>query len=167
MKKQVLIYPHPTLRKKAQPITMISKEIMELAEDLMQTMLLEDGVGLAANQIDSTYRIFALNTMDGEEAKPVVFINPSIIDMNGEIYEEEGCLSFPELYISIKRSDEVRMQATNIYGEDMIYEAKGLLARAIQHEIDHLNGVLLIDHCRDVDNEKVKIYLQSLEKRNK
>jgi len=166
LKKQVLKYPHAILRKKAKPVTQISKEILELAEDLIETMLIEDGVGLAANQIGSEFRVFVLNTMNGEESRPIVFINPAIIDKNGETCEDEGCLSFPDLYINIKRADDVRLQATNIYGEDVIYEAKGLLARAIQHEIDHLEGVLLIDHCCEVDDGKVKAYLDHLEEKD-
>lgn len=160
MKRQVLKYPHVMLRSKAQPVERISKEILELANDLIETMLVEDGVGLAANQIGREYRVFVLNTMNGEKAEPVVFVNPSIIDKTGEKCEEEGCLSFPDLYINITRAEEVRVQATNLYGEDVLYEAKGLLARAIQHEIDHLNGVLLIDHCGEADQEKVRLYLQ-------
>ena len=164
MKKPVLRYPHEILRKKAQPVTQISKVILELADDLVETMLVEDGGGLAANQIGYELRIFVLNTMNEEESKPVVFINPVIIDKGEEKNEEEGCLSFPELYINIKRAEEVRLQAINIYGEDLVYEAKGLLARAIQHEIDHLNGILLIDHCTDTDREKVNQFLEQLEK---
>ncbi len=162
MKKEVLKYPHQTLRKKAQPVTKISKEVLELVDDLIETVMVEDGVGLASNQLGSALRIFVLNTTNEEESKPQVFINPEIIDEIGEINEEEGCLSFPDLYINIKRADVVRLQATNIYGESLVYEAKGLLARAIQHEIDHLNGVLLIDHCGDTDSEKVRIYLEQL-----
>ncbi len=167
LKRQVLLYPHRILREKSRPITQISKEILELVDDLAETMLIEDGVGLAANQIGSELSVFVLNTMNENEPQPMVFINPMIIDSTGEKNEEEGCLSFPDLYINIKRADEVRLQAMNTFGEDLVYEAKGLLARAIQHEIDHLNGVLLIDHCGDADRERVNQYLEELNKDGK
>lgn len=140
-------YPDPVLRKKAQPIERITQEIINLSDDMIATMLHEEGLGLAANQVGVLKRLFVLNTTPGEEkATPEVFINPEIIDNDDVVQEEEGCLSFPELYIKITRADKVRIHARNLRNEDVIYEMNGLLARAIQHEVDHLNGVLIIDH---------------------
>lgn len=147
-------YPDPILRKRAQPVERITDEIMTLVDDMIATMLKEEGVGLAANQIGVLKRIFVLNTTPGEEkAVPEVFINPQIIDRDEMVQEEEGCLSFPELYIKIDRADRVRVHARNIRNEDVVYEMSGLLARAIQHEIDHLDGVLIIDHTTTPEDQ--------------
>ncbi|HEC79257.1 MAG TPA: peptide deformylase [candidate division WOR-3 bacterium] len=163
MNLKILKYPDPILRKTAEPVKAISKEVFELVDNMIETMLKEEGVGLAATQVGSLLRIFTLNTTPHEEqAKPVAFINPVILKQEGEVVEEEGCLSFPELYLKIKRSEWVQLQAKNLYNEDLVYETSGLLARAVQHEIDHLNGVLIIDHPAEVDEEKVKAYLAKL-----
>jgi len=160
---KILKYPDPILRKTAEPVKAISKEVFELVDNMIETMLKEEGVGLAATQVGSLLRIFTLNTTPHEEqAKPVVFINPVILKQEGEVVEEEGCLSFPELYLKIKRSEWVQLQAKNLYNEDLVYETSRLLARAVQHEIDHLNGVLIIDHPDKADEAKVKAYLAKL-----
>lgn len=158
----VLKYPDSILRKKAMPVEVISKEIFELVDNMIETMLNEDGLGLAANQIGSLMRIFVLNTTPMEETpKPVAVINPEILDKDGTIIDEEGCLSFPGLYLKVARAGHVRMRAKNLYNEDIIYETNGVLARAIQHEMDHLNGILFIDHV-DKAEENVKKYLDNL-----
>jgi peptide deformylase len=157
VRKKIVVYPDEVLRKKAEPITRITKEIIDLADEMTCMMSKADGVGLAANQIGSLHRIFVINTSPHEdESIPVVMINPEILEKEGLSVEEEGCLSFPELYVTIDRADRVTVRAKNIFNEDIVYETTGLLARAIQHEIDHLNGVLIIDYVtREEDKEKV------------
>lgn len=157
MTDKIVIYPDNVLRKKSRPITRITKEIIDLSDEMIRIMVEADGVGLAANQIGSLHRMFVINTSPHEdEPTPVVMINPEIIEQDGSSIEEEGCLSFPELYVSIERKDCVCIRAKNVFNEDIVYETTGLLARAIQHEIDHLNGVLIIDHLAcDEDKDKV------------
>lgn len=162
---KILRYPDAALRKKALSVDRISKDVFRLVDDMIETMLNQEGLGLAANQIGSLLRIFVMNATPSEDTpKPVAMINPEVLDRDGTVMEEEGCLSFPELYLRIRRADKIRMHAKNLYNEDLIYETSGFLARAIQHEIDHLNGLLIIDHdlVDKKDEEKVKHYLDSL-----
>lgn len=161
---KIVKYPESILRNRCVPVEKISKEIIDLADDMIETMKEADGIGLAANQVGSPMRIFALNTTPHEDTPtPSVFINPEILDQEGTIVEEEGCLSFPELYLKITRYEKVRLHANNLYNEDIIYETNGLLARAIQHEIDHLNGVVFIDRAMQEDEQVIKDYLDNLE----
>jgi peptide deformylase len=151
---KIVIYPDPILREEAQPVVKITKEILDLAESMTKVMIGADGIGLAANQVGLLHRIFVINSSPHEEeASPIIMINPVILDQEGSIVEAEGCLSFPELYVTIDRADKVRVRARSIYNEDMIYETSGLMARAIQHEIDHLNGVLIIDHAMSKEDK--------------
>jgi peptide deformylase len=160
---KLLKYPEPKLRERALSVEQISKDIYSLIDNMLEIMLKEDGVGLAANQIGSLLRIFVLNrTPHDDNPTPIAFINPKILDQEGTVVEEEGCLSFPGFYLRIKRSAKIRTYAKNLYNEDLIYETDGLLARAIQHEIDHLNGVLFIDRVDKTEAEKVRLYLQNL-----
>jgi peptide deformylase len=153
----IVKYPDPILRAKAKPVERITQEILDLTEGMIRIMIEADGVGLAANQIGSGERIFVINTTPHEDkSTPVIMINPVIIDQEGSTSEAEGCLSFPELYVTIERADRVSIHAKNTFNETIVYETTGLLARAVQHEIDHLNGVLIIDHVTtDEDREKV------------
>lgn len=158
MTNRIVTYPGSVLRKKTEPVIKITKEILDLADEMTRIMIEADGVGLAANQIGSIHRIFVINTTPHEEEPtPVVMINPEIVEQDGSSIEEEGCLSFPELYITIDRRDCLSVRARNLFNEDILYETTGLLARAIQHEIDHLDGILIIDHItKDEDREKVE-----------
>jgi peptide deformylase len=159
----VLRYPASELRKKTAPVEKISEEIFQLVDKLVEIMLKEDGVGLAANQIGSHYRIFVVNTAPSEEQpKPMVFINPVVLNKEGEVVDEEGCLSFPELYLQIARPEKVRVYAKSLYNEEFVLELTGLLARAAMHEMDHLDGVLFIDHAPDTEKEKVEKYLEDI-----
>jgi peptide deformylase len=163
----VAIYPDPVLREKAKPIERITQEILDLAEGMIRIMTEVDGVGLAANQVGSRERIFVINTTPHEDKPtPVVMINPVIIDHEGSTSEAEGCLSFPELYVTIERAERVCLHAKNIFNETIVYETTGLLARAVQHEVDHLNGVLIIDHVKtDEDREKVEQWQKKVQQR--
>ena len=152
------------MRNRCVPVEKISKEIVDLADDMIETMKKADGIGLATNQVGSHMRIFVMNTTPYEDTPiPSVFINPEILNQEGTIVEEEGCLSFPELYLKITRYEKVRLHANNLYNEDIIYETSGLLARAIQHEIDHLNGIVFIDRAMQEDEQVIKDYLGNLE----
>ena len=156
----VLKYPATALRKKTLPVRKIGEEIFTLVDEMIKTMLKEDGVGLAANQIGSEARIFVMNTTPNEaEPKPIVFINPVVLDEYGEIVDEEGCLSFPDLYLRIPRPEGVRVYAKSLYNEGFVLDLEGILARAVMHEMDHLNGILFIDHADAAEKEKVEKYL--------
>ena len=166
MALSVLKYPAPGLRKKAAPVDKIGEEIFSLVDSMIETMLTEDGVGLAANQVGKGLRIFVLNTTPSEEQPhPMVFINPVVLHQEGEMKGEEGCLSFPELYLDITRPEKVRVYATDLYNEGFVLDVTGVLARAVMHEVDHLNGILFIDHAVDKDRDAVTKYLAGLEKK--
>ncbi len=163
MTSAVLKYPASELRKKTAPVEKISAEIFELVDRLVEVMLKEDGVGLAANQIGSQHRIFVVNTAPSEEQpKPIVFINPVVLNKEGEIVDEEGCLSFPELYLKIARPEKVRVYAKSLYNQEFVLDLSGILARAAMHELDHLDGVLFIDHAPEIEKEKVEKYLEDI-----
>lgn len=158
---KIIKYPDPVLRKRCRSVNRISKEVIDLVDDMIDTMKTKDGLGLAANQIGKDLQIFVLNITPHEDTPtPSVFINPEILNQSGTVVEEEGCLSFPELYLKIARYDKVRLHAKNLNNEDIIYESNGLLARAIQHEIDHLNGVVFIDRAEKDDENVVQEYLK-------
>lgn len=165
MVRKIIKYPDPILRKRCRSVDRISKEIIELVDDMIDTMKTKDGLGLAANQIGKDFQIFVLNVTPHEDtATPSVFINPEILNQSGSATEEEGCLSFPELYLKIPRYDRVRLHAVNLNNEDIVYETNGLLARAIQHEVDHLNGIVFIDRAEKEDEKIVQDYLKESKK---
>ena len=118
--------------------------------DLLDTMYAQNGVGLAAPQIGENVRVFVIDcSTNNEPLNPIVFINPKIIKKSGAIKSNEGCLSFPEAYTDVRRYKNIMVKALNEHGKPFVIEAKDgtLLARAIQHENDHLDGILFIDHC--------------------
>lgn len=157
----VIKYPNKILRAKTLPVEKITEEIFSLADRMIKTMLKYDGVGLAASQVGKLYRIFVINTVPlDEKPKPITVLNPEIIDKEGSLQEEEGCLSFPSLYLKIQRAEKVRVQMQNLYNEKLILEVEGLLARAVIHEIDHLNGILFIDYVEESEKEKLNNYLK-------
>ncbi len=148
--KKVLQYGEKTLREPSKEVHKVSKKITELVQDLLDTMYAKNGVGLAAPQIGINLRVFVIDVSTNDEPlKPFVFINPKIIKKSGAIVCEEGCLSFPEAYAKAKRYKYVMVKALDIHGKPFVMEAfdGSLLARAIQHENDHLDGILFIDHC--------------------
>lgn len=150
--RKVVKYGSETLRKPSKEVSKISKKVQMLVHDLLDTMYAQNGVGLAAPQIGENLRIFVIDVSTGNERlNPIVFINPKIIKKSGACSSYEGCLSFPEAYTDVKRYSDVTVKALDIKGKPFILEGKGgsLLARAIQHEFDHLDGILFIDHCRN------------------
>lgn len=144
--REILVYPDPRLREKAEPVAEVDDSIRALVEDMAETMYAAPGVGLAANQIGVLLRVFVIDVADEEEpSNLMVFINPEILDATGTQTYQEGCLSFPGGSEEIKRAEHVRVRALDVNGKPFELEAEGLLAVAIQHENDHLNGVLMID----------------------
>jgi len=141
---QILKYPNPILRKKAEALKEITEEDKCLIGDMIDTMKAVEGVGLAANQIGVSKRIFVFNS-SVDEWRADVFINPIVIKRRGSEKMEEGCLSLPGISEEVRRSNYILVEGRDVNGKPVRFEATGLLARIIQHEIDHLNGILLID----------------------
>ena len=145
--RTILHYPDPRLREKALPVAEINATIQQLVDDMAETMYAAPGVGLAATQIGEPHRIFVIDTAGEDEPSDLkVFINPEIVASDGKITWEEGCLSFPSVTEDIDRKARVRVRALNREGKAFELDAEGLLAVAVQHELDHLDGVLMIDH---------------------
>ena len=134
------------LRKKCRNVDVINERILTLIEDMIDTMYDADGVGLAAPQVGILKRIFVIDLYD--DYGPRVFINPEILEVGGSQIGEEGCLSVPGVSEEVERPNYVKVKALNEKGEEFILEAEELLARAICHENDHLNGVLFVDHLK-------------------
>lgn len=144
---QIVPYPHPALRWKSRPIQEIDSQLRKTVEEMLDLMYEHNGIGLAANQVNLPYRLFVLNLTGDREAKDeeLVFLNPEILRRKGTVEGEEGCLSFPGLYADVKRAAEVVVEAFDLDGNVFEYNLKDLGSRAVQHEIDHLDGVLFID----------------------
>lgn len=132
----------PILRKTSRAIEEITERIKILNEDMIETMKKAEGIGLAAPQVGILKRLFVIDIGEG----PITFINPNILEVEGEVEDSEGCLSFPERSAVIKRPERVVIEAIDLEGKAFQFECTGLLARAACHELDHLNGVLFIDH---------------------
>ncbi len=147
MIRTILHYPDARLREKGRKVEAVTDEIKKLVDDMAETMYAAPGVGLAATQIGEAVQLFVVDT--AEEGAPSdfrVFINPEILEREGDITWNEGCLSFPGVNEEIERAAKVRVRAQDRNGKTFELEAEGLLAVAIQHEYDHLQGVLMIDH---------------------
>lgn len=147
--KKIVKYGDDFLRQPTKEVHKISRKVQDLIHDLLDTMYAANGVGLAAPQIGSNLRVFVIDvSMNDEPLNPIVFINPKIIKKTGSVVSHEGCLSFPEAYTDVRRYKDVMVKALDKNGRPFVLEAKDgtLLARAIQHEFDHLEGVLFVDH---------------------
>ncbi len=147
--KKVLRYGEKSLREPSKEVHKVSRKIQEIVQDLLDTMYSQNGVGLAAPQIGENYRVFVIDTSSGDEPlNPMVFINPKIIKKSGAFVSHEGCLSFPEMYTNVRRYKNIMVKALDEKGRSFVIEAKdgSLLTKAVQHEYDHLDGILFIDH---------------------
>jgi len=155
--RPLVILPDPKLRVISEPIKEITDDVRRLADDMLETMYDAPGVGLAAIQIGVPLRMVTMDVSKSEEERqPMVLINPEITWASEEkrVYEE-GCLSIPEYYEEVERPDRVRFRYMNLQGETIEQEADGLLATCVQHEIDHLNGVLFIDYLSKLKRDRV------------
>jgi len=161
--RTILHYPDPRLRQKASPVERVTPEIEKLIEDMAETMYAAPGVGLAATQIGEPHRIFIIDIAgEDEPSNLLVFVNPEIVETTGSCVGPEGCLSFPGVNEDIKRAEVVRVRAIARDGKPFELEATGLLAVAIQHENDHLDGTLMIDR---VGMLKKRIIQKKMQKR--
>lgn len=152
--REIKKYPEKVLREKTKPVSEFNSELQELIDDMIETMYAAPGVGLAANQIGVSKQVTVIDVNVGEEKSSlIVFVNPEIIYAEGENSSEEGCLSIPEYTTIVKRAERVKVKYFDRDGKPMEIDAEGLLAKALQHEIDHLNGVLLIDRIGRIKRE--------------
>ncbi len=155
--KPLIILPDPLLRQVSAPVERVDDDLKRLADDMLETMYDAPGIGLAAIQIGVPRRMLVIDlSKDDEEKQPQVFINPQIVaSSDARSVYEEGCLSIPEYYAEVERPAEVEVTFLDREGKENRVKADGLLATCLQHEIDHLNGVLFIDHISRLKREMV------------
>jgi len=180
---EVVKYGHPTLRKKGARIEAVSGEVKHLISDMFETMYAAKGIGLAAQQVGQAVQLTVIDVrpaterpstieVDGQPADvldhmPLVLINPEIKPVGERVTGPEGCLSFPEIFADITRSESVEVTALNEKGKPISFKAGGLLARAVQHEVDHLHGLLFIDRMDKKTKEELRPELDALQAETK
>jgi len=162
---------------KAEPVVQVDDAILKLARDMLDTMYGNSGIGLAAEQVGRREAMFVVDVpteataaagsppmVEPEVEMPLVMINPRLLEMNGEQTGQEGCLSFPEIFVDVKRAEEITVSFTDLKNETRALKVRGLLARAVQHETDHLNGILLVDRMSPVQKAALSGRLKRLRK---
>jgi peptide deformylase len=160
----ILQYPDPRLRIKAAPVTNVDDNLRKQIADMYETMYDAKGVGLAATQVDIHYQIFTMDiSPNGDE--PACILNPKIIHKEGIQYESEGCLSVPDAFDKVERAMKVTLQGTDLDGKPLEIQAEGLLAVCFQHEMDHLNGVLFIDHLSKLKLQRINKKIDKFNRR--
>lgn len=161
--KPIVIYGDPVLRERAKPIEDIDQDVKDLVATMIATLKNANGLGLAAPQVGISARLFIVDLSAVDLTEEVrVFINPEIIETWGQVSLEEGCLSFPGIFQRVTRPEEVKVKATDINGNEFTLEASGILARAILHENDHLEGKLFIDYLSSLSRTMLKGKLKKL-----
>lgn len=177
---EIVKYGHPALRQKGTPVTKVDAKIHKLAENMLETMDDANGVGLAAQQVGVPIQLAVVDVagvedrpstlsingkeVDVEKHMPLILLNPEL-ELGGEREEGiEGCLSFPEITADISRSKHVKVRAMDLDGDEMVFEATGLLARALQHEVDHLNGILFIDRMKSATRTALASKLKRMQR---
>ena len=151
----ILKYPDKRLRTIAKPVVNVDETIKQQVKDMFETMYEAPGIGLAATQVNFHQRIIVIDVSE-QCNEPICLINPEIIEKSGEIQWEEGCLSVPDYYENVIRANDIKVQALNQHGETFDLEASEMLSVCIQHEIDHLNGILFVDHLSKLKQKRLK-----------
>lgn len=165
---QIRHYPDPVLSIKGEPVTTFDAELRQLAEDMAETMYAAPGIGLAAPQVGVSKRLVVIDcAARDEEPQLMVLVNPEIVAAEGESCEEEGCLSVPDFYAVVPRNSRVQLRYQNLEGTEQQLDADGLLAIACQHEVDHLNGILFIDHLSPLKRSLFRKKWQKLQERQR
>ena len=166
----VLCFPDERLRTVAAPVEKVDDEIREFIDNMFETMYQQEGIGLAATQVNRHQRIITID-IEGDKSNQLVLINPEIVESDGETGIEEGCLSVPGFRGLVPRKEKVTVKALDRNGEPFTLEASDLLAICIQHEIDHLNGVMFVDYLSPLKRNRIKDklvkYKKQLERANK
>ena len=152
---EILKYPDKRLRTIAKPVQEVNSEIKKLVKDMFETMYAAPGIGLAATQVDFHQRLIVIDVSD-EGNQPLCFINPEIIEKSGAIEYEEGCLSVPNYYENVKRANEIKVSALNELGQPFEIDADEMLSICIQHEMDHLKGILFVDHLSKLKQKRLR-----------
>jgi peptide deformylase len=162
-KLDILIAPDPRLKLTAQPVPTVDNEIRRLMDDMLETMYAAPGIGLAAPQVGKPVRVIVVDIADKDETpRPYRMVNPKIVDASKDLrIENEGCLSVPDFYADVERADSITVEYQDESGAEQILEVDGMLATCIAHEIEHLDGVLFVDHLSLV---KRNIILRKLQK---
>ena len=161
----IVKYGDPVLRNPTQPVGDIDAALQKLIDDMVDTMYAAPGVGLAANQVGIGKRLAMIDLTVGKKPGNLhIFINPEIVEMEGQITEEEGCLSIPDFVENVTRPERVKVRFTDRNGQERELRGEGLMARALSHEIDHLNGGLYIDHVRGFKKDRILKKIQKLSK---
>jgi peptide deformylase len=151
----ILKYPDKRLRTIAKPVVSVDETVKQQVKDMFETMYEAPGIGLAATQVNFHKRIIVIDISD-QCNEPICLINPEIIEKSGEIEWEEGCLSVPDYYENVIRANDIKVQALNQLGKTFELEASEMLSVCIQHEIDHLDGILFIDHISKLKQKRLK-----------
>ena len=160
---EILEFPHPRLKLVAKPVEKIDDDIKQLVADMYETMYEAPGIGLAATQVDQHIQLLVMDISE-EKDQPICLINPEVIETEGKQVHEEGCLSVPGMYAKVDRAESVRVRSLGLDGEHFEIEASGLLSVCIQHEMDHLKGVLFVDYLSAMKRARL---IKKIEKQRK
>lgn len=163
-KLDILTFPDSRLRRAAEPVETVDDGVRRLVDDMLETMYAAPGIGLAAIQVNVPQRVIVIDISE-EKNDPLCLINPEILTRSGEEEMEEGCLSVPGSFETVRRAEQVRMRALNRDGEPFELDADGLLAVCIQHEIDHLDGRLFVDHISSLKRQRIRKRLEKERRR--
>ena len=161
---EVLKYPHPILQYKCKPLQKINQEFREIVAEMFEIMYASSGVGLAANQVGLPFQLFVMNATGNREetGEEYVFINPVILKKNGNVIDNEGCLSFPDIHADVVRSETIEFESISLSGEEQHFQWKARPARIVQHELDHLNGMCFVDRLSATAKIETKSGLEDL-----
>lgn len=155
----ILHFPDPRLRKKALPVERVDDELRRLVDDMLETMYAAPGIGLAATQVNIAKRVVVIDISEDKNS-PLALINPEILERQGEEEMEEGCLSVPGYYDTVRRAERIKMRALDRDGQAFELETSGLLAVCIQHELDHLDGKLFVDYLSEMKRQRIRKKLE-------
>ena len=157
--RTILHYPDPRLRNRAEPVDVVDDAIRTLLDDMLEAMYAAPGIGLAAVQVNAPRRVITIDISEhGDD--PLCLVNPEIRELSGSVETEEGCLSVPGIYESVVRADWIRVRALDRDGQPFEFEAEGLLAVCVQHEIDHLDGKLFVDYLSEAKRQRIRKRLE-------
>jgi peptide deformylase len=164
-KLDILHFPDPRLRQKARPVDRVDPDIQRLVDDMLETMYAAPGIGLAATQVNVPRRVVVIDVSD-EHDQPLCLINPEVVERRGSEEMDEGCLSVPGFYETVRRAEWIRVRALDREGKPLELEADGLLAVCIQHEVDHLDGKLFVDYLSSLKRDRIRKKLEKAERRH-
>ena len=153
--RDILHYPDPRLRNRAAPVDCVDDAVRQLLDDMLETMYAAPGIGLAAIQVNVPKRVVTIDLSEHGD-QPLCLVNPEILERAGSVETEEGCLSVPGIYESVERAQWIRARALDRDGKAFEFEAEGMLAVCVQHEIDHLDGKLFVDHLSQLKRQRIR-----------